>query len=84
MKAPAPRRGSAVAYDASFPKSRLGTKEWDYNRDGVAHYGMLADFVRDMRTAPGATDVVDPYFYGAAEVFSDMWLTAERQKAQVR
>lgn len=84
VRAPRPRPGSAVRYDASFPQSRTGSRRWDYNTDGVAHYGMLADFIRDMRTAPGANDVVDPYFYNAAEVFSDMWLTAERQKTRVR
>src|SRR5699024_2562347 len=27
-----------------------GQRNWDYNRDGVAHYGMIPDWVEDMRT----------------------------------
>ncbi len=38
-------RASSVTYTAAFPKLRTGSKEWDYNVDGVAHYGLLADFV---------------------------------------
>ena len=80
VKAPPPRRGSRVVYDASFPKSRSGNKEWDYNVDGVAHYGMLADYVRDMRTAPNGNAVVEGAFMDAAEVFAEMWARAEAQK----
>ncbi len=31
-----------------------GQRIWDYNRDGVAHYGMIPDWVQDMRTIGGA------------------------------
>jgi microsomal dipeptidase-like Zn-dependent dipeptidase len=83
VKGPPPRPGSAVAYDASFPKSMTGGKQWDYNTEGVAHYGLLADFVRDMRTGPGGNTVVDDHFYNAAEIFADMWGHAEAQKTAV-
>lgn len=32
--------------------SSSGTKSWNYNTNGVAHYGMLRDFMMDVRTAP--------------------------------
>jgi microsomal dipeptidase-like Zn-dependent dipeptidase len=43
-----------VVYDASFPPSGTAgsAKTWNYNSEGVAHYGMLPDFIRDVRTAP--------------------------------
>ena len=46
------------------PKSQTGTRVWDYNIDGVAHDGMLADFVKDVQTAPtsqamAGKDIVD-------------------------
>ena len=48
----------------------LVTRWWDYNRDGVAHYGMLPDFLQDARTAPGGVEVVDDnLMYGATISF---------------
>ncbi|MBX3199372.1 MAG: hypothetical protein KF894_14660 [Labilithrix sp.] len=84
VKAPPPRPGSRVVYDASFPRSRTGSKEWDYNVAGVAHYGMLSDYIRDVRTAPNGNALVDDTFMGSAEVFADMWRRAETQKDAVR
>lgn len=34
---------------STFPMSSLGTRSFDYNTLGVAHYGMLADFLQDIR-----------------------------------
>ncbi|MBX3217624.1 MAG: membrane dipeptidase [Labilithrix sp.] len=84
VKAPPPRPGSRVVYDASFPRSRSGSKEWDYNVAGVAHYGMLSDYIRDVRTAPNGNALVDDTFMSSAEVFADMWRRAEVQKDAVR
>jgi hypothetical protein len=33
----------------SFDRQASGEKIWDYNTDGLAHYGMLADFIQDTR-----------------------------------
>ena len=44
------RTNSAVLYNASFPRCTLGTKTWDYNTNGVAHYGLLPDFLQDVQT----------------------------------
>ena len=52
------RKGSAVHYSESFPKSRLGTRTWDYNHEGVVHYGMLPDFLEDVRTLQNGKAVV--------------------------
>jgi hypothetical protein len=46
------------------PKSTTGARTWDYDVNGVAHYGMFADFVKDVRTAPvqggmSSKDLVD-------------------------
>lgn len=38
-----------VLYSSSFPASTDGNKTWFYDRDGVAHYGMLWDFVEDLK-----------------------------------
>jgi hypothetical protein len=61
---------------------------WDYNLNGVAHYGMFADFLRDVRTLPanatmsGRQIVDDQMMYGA-DYFYRMWLKADTQKARV-
>lgn len=75
---------TSVQYDASFPKSRLGTKEWDYNLTGVAHYGMLADFLKDARTLPGGFDLIDNNLMFSADYFFQTWKKCELQKANVK
>jgi len=69
-------------------QSTTGTKTWDYNFHGVAHYGMYADFLRDVRTWGGnATNtgrqIFDEQMMYGAENFYRMWLKAETQKTRV-
>jgi uncharacterized delta-60 repeat protein len=69
-------------------KSTTGFRTWDYNFDGVAHYGMYVDFLRDVRTWGGTAtltghQIVDDQVMYAAENFYRMWLKAETQKTQV-
>ena len=78
------RRGSQVRYDKSFPKSSLGTKSWDYNTDGVVHYGMLADFLKDARTAPGGANLIDNNLMSGAEYFGQTWQKCESLKGSVK
>ena len=69
-------------------KSRTGTREWDYNLDGVAHYGMFADFLRDVRTLPASAtmngrQIVDDQMMYGADYFYRSWLKADTQKIRV-
>jgi microsomal dipeptidase-like Zn-dependent dipeptidase len=79
---PRPRPGSHVVYDTSFPISQLGGGVWDYNRFGVAHYGLMADFVRDMQSLPLGHEV-DDHLNSSAEYFFQMWSACETQRANV-
>jgi hypothetical protein len=69
-------------------RSAQGTRTWDYNTDGVAHYGMFVDFLRDVRTLPANATMTgrqifdDQMMYGA-DYFYRMWLKADTQKARV-
>jgi len=87
----------ADIYNASNPlnagvpplaRSSTGTRTWDYNTDGVAHYGMFVDFLRDVRhfslpgLMPGREMVDDQMMYGA-DYFYRMWLKADTQKTRV-
>jgi microsomal dipeptidase-like Zn-dependent dipeptidase len=76
--------------DMTFQQSGLGTKMWDYNSEGVAHYGMLADFLEDVSTYPGdkstasmkGSDLINSFMQGA-DYFYQTWKICEAQKANV-
>ncbi|WP_338749299.1 discoidin domain-containing protein [Janibacter alittae] len=42
-----------VMGEGSVDRQVTGQRVWDYNTDGVAHYGMVPDWVEDMRTLEG-------------------------------
>lgn len=68
-------------YSAAFPQSTDGNKGWFYGWDGVAHYGMLWDFIQDVRTLPGGADMVDNNLMHGADYFWHTWQAAERQSS---
>jgi hypothetical protein len=86
-----------VKYDATFAMSRSGNKSWDYNSEGVAHYGMMADWIRDLRTMPGngyvgsngaslgvpGPALVDDHLFRSADYFWRMWEKIEARKGSV-
>jgi hypothetical protein len=73
---------TCVKYSAAFPKSKLGTREWDYNVDGVAHIGLFPDFLRKVELL-GGNDIVDRLFDGAESV-AVMWEHAEEVGGKVK
>lgn len=81
-----PRPLSTVQYTSSFPMSSLGTQSWNYNNPvfgGVAHYGMLPDFLADVRTLPNGADLIDNNLMYGAQYFYETWQTAESRSAQL-
>ena len=75
---------TAVQYNGAFPASRDGSKTWNYNTDGVVHYGMLWDFLQDVRTLPGGADIIDNNFMYGADYFFRTWQIAETQSRNVK
>lgn len=69
----APPRKAANIYQNGLTKSKTGDKTWDYRTDGVAHYGMLADFLADVRTEPNHGAKVNINLFKNAEMFAQMW-----------
>jgi microsomal dipeptidase-like Zn-dependent dipeptidase len=80
---PPPVGTQRITYTADFPKSALGTASWDYNVAGVAHYGMLADFMRALSTLTGGQTAVADMMSGA-QYFYDSWSRAEQYAAKAR
>lgn len=67
-----PVPSARIAYDASLSKCRTGSKEWDYNTEGFAHYGLFPDFIRSLEKA-GMTKAEKDAFFSSAEYFAQMW-----------
>ncbi|HEX6389483.1 MAG TPA: Coagulation factor 5/8 type domain-containing protein [Solirubrobacteraceae bacterium] len=69
----------------TLDRQRTGTRVFDVNRDGVAHYGMYPDWVEDLRHVAGQRIVDD--LAGAAEAYLQMWERAvgvPRERCQSR
>jgi hypothetical protein len=98
VKGPKPGGGGAnqVVYGSEFRISTTGTRSWNYNTDGVAHYGMLRDFVVHLRTAPAlnytsggvalgvaGNDLVDNHLNRSANYFWLMWQRIESRTGAI-
>lgn len=62
-------------------KQTAGQRTWDFNTDGAAHYGMVPDWIEDIRLV-GGQGVVDDMFRGA-ESYLRTWGASEQHKAGV-
>jgi len=73
-----------VQYSAAFPPSTDGNKTWNYITDGVAHYGMLPDFLMDVASMQniGGPAVVQNIMSGA-DYFFHTWQISEAKSAAV-
>lgn len=80
---PGPRAGGALSYPfrsydgrLRFDRQRTGERSFDLGTDGVAHYGLFADLLADMRRQPGGERAMDALFR-SAEGYLRMWERAE-------
>ena len=69
-----------LVYDSTFARCKTGNKTWDINTDGVAHYGLLSDYVRSW-TLAGMTAQEKNTFMSSAEHFTQMWEKCEARKS---
>jgi microsomal dipeptidase-like Zn-dependent dipeptidase len=88
---PAPR-GEDTANPVTYPfrsvdggsvidRQTTGERTWDLNTDGAAHYGLVPDWIEDIRLV-GGQDVVDDLFRGAESYLGTLGAT-ERHEAAV-
>ena len=64
-----------------FQKCITGNRQWDYTREGVAHYGLMADFIRDVRKRNVS---VQQRLMDSAEYFAKMWEKCNTSKVNVQ
>ncbi|MDT0401540.1 discoidin domain-containing protein [Streptomyces edwardsiae] len=86
---PAPRGAdapNAVTYPfrsvdggSVLDRQTAGERTWDLNTDGAAHYGLVPDWIEDIRRV-GGQHVVDDLFKGA-ESYLDTWGASEQHRA---
>ncbi|HEV7721630.1 MAG TPA: hypothetical protein VGO60_10110 [Iamia sp.] len=57
-----------------------GSRVWDVNLDGAAHYGLFPDWIEDLRVIAGPQIVAD--MANGAEAYLQMWAKAERSAAR--
>jgi microsomal dipeptidase-like Zn-dependent dipeptidase len=64
-------------------RCKTGTREWDYNLEGLAHYGLIPDFLQDCKNVGLTAQQLKPLF-NSAEDYIKMWEKAESAKLNVR
>ncbi|MGW6709907.1 galactose-binding domain-containing protein [Streptomyces sp. NPDC054956] len=85
-------RGAGVSNPVVYPfrstdggsvidKQTTGQRTWDLNTDGASHYGLVPDWIEDIRIV-GGQGVVDDLFKGA-ESYLRTWGASEQHKAGV-
>jgi microsomal dipeptidase-like Zn-dependent dipeptidase len=85
--APGPRPGAAKhplhypfrSYDGkiTFVCQLTGTRKYDLNKDGVAHYGLYADLIADVQQQRRGKAALRPFFR-SAEAYLQMWARTYR------
>jgi len=62
-----------TSYDGKvkFDRERTGERTFDYDKDGVAHYGLYADWFESLRKLGG--DQLAKDMWDGAEAYLDMW-----------
>jgi microsomal dipeptidase-like Zn-dependent dipeptidase len=55
----------------TLTRERTGDRTFDYNKDGVAHYGLYADWFQDLRQRGGRKLSRD--LWNGAEAYLEMW-----------
>lgn len=62
----------AVGVEGRFWKQRTGSRVFDFNKDGLAHVGLLPDFIKDLTNVGLTEDDLEPLFH-SAEAYIRMW-----------
>jgi microsomal dipeptidase-like Zn-dependent dipeptidase len=74
-------RRLGVNNNAPLTRSVIGGREFDYNLDGLAHFGMLPDFLQDLKNTGVNAQAMAPLFR-SAEDYIRMWEKCDKMKIQ--
>jgi hypothetical protein len=77
---PAARAGLSYPFKSldgtvTFDRQKTGNRTFDYTTEGVAHYGLYADWFADLRDAGGPALTKD--LWEGAEAYLEMWERAD-------
>jgi hypothetical protein len=83
---PDPSSANAISYpfksldgSVTFQRQRTGDRTFDYNTEGVAHYGLYPDWLEEVRKL-GGPGIAQDMLHGT-ETYLEMWERAEGIKA---
>ena len=74
---------TSVDGSVQFDRQQTGNRVFDYNHDGLAHYGLLPDMIEDMRRQGLADHTLQQLFRGA-ESYLQTWEKARQRAASLR
>lgn len=71
-----PLRYPFTAYNrVRFSRERTGNRVFDFNKDGVSHYGLMPDLLAETRQQPGGRSAMS-LIYRSAEAYLQAWQRA--------
>lgn len=72
-----------TSFDGSvtFEHPRMGTREVDFNTEGMIHIGLVAEYIEDARRT-GVSDADLEFIFRSAEGYIRMWELADSKKAR--
>lgn len=73
---------TSVAGDVTFTPPRLGTREVDFNTEGMIHIGLFPELLEDARRT-GSTDADLEPLFRSAEGYLRMWERARERSASM-
>jgi hypothetical protein len=83
---PAPSTQGSIGYpfksydgSVTFDRQRTGDRTFDYSKEGVAQYGLYADWFADLRRVGGQALAQD--MWNGSEAYLEMWERAEGIRA---
>ena len=76
------RRMTGGPAATAMDRSTAGPKEFDYNLDGLAHYGMLPDLLQDLKNVELPQPVLDGMFRSAEE-YLQVWERSVKAAATI-
>ncbi|MGC4044398.1 MAG: membrane dipeptidase [Armatimonas sp.] len=67
----------------ALAKDHMGSRTFDFKKDGIAHYGMLADFMQAVSQKPGSDTAMKTLFHSANDVV-EMWEKCEEAAKKIK